>query len=118
MFPKGDAVGHYIYWSDPVLEFISGDGAEKARVKAPHRIIGVTTDIDDEHVVPRPTLTVYNTFEDGPMFGADLFIHTSHDPYALVAPATHIIRELSTDQPVEKPQRSKTSALKCSRPTA
>ncbi|HKV92901.1 MAG TPA: ADOP family duplicated permease [Candidatus Angelobacter sp.] len=101
MFPKGDAVGHYIYWSDPVLEFISGDGAEKARVKAPHRIIGVTADIDDEHVVARPTLTVYNTFEDGPMFGADLFIHTSGDPYALIAPATHIIRELSTDQPVE-----------------
>src|SRR6185312_4510232 len=101
MFPKGDAVGHYIYWSDPVLEFISGDGAEKARVKAPHRIIGVTADIDDEHVVARPTLTVYNTFEDGPMFGADLFIHTSGDPYALIAPATHIIRELSADQPVE-----------------
>jgi putative ABC transport system permease protein len=101
MFPKGDAVGHHIYWSDPVLEFISGDGAEKERVKSPHRIIGVTADIDDEHIVPRPTLTVYNTFEDGPMFGADLFIHTSGDPYALIAPATRIIRELSTDQPVE-----------------
>jgi putative ABC transport system permease protein len=103
MFPKGDAVGHYIYWSDPVLEFISGDGAEKARVKAPHRIVGVTADIDDEHIVARPTLTVYNTFEDGPMFCADLFIHTSADPYALIAPATRIIRELSTDQPVEHP---------------
>ena len=101
MFPKGDAVGHHIYWSDPVLEFLPGSDAEKARVKAPHRIIGVTADIDDEHVIPRPTLTVYNTFEDGPMFGADLFIHTSGDPYALIAPATHIIRELSTDQPVE-----------------
>ena len=101
MFPKGDAVGHHIYWSDPVLEFISGDGAEKARVKSPHRIIGVTPDIDDEHIIPRPTLTVYNTFEDGPMFGADLFIHTSGDPNALITPATHIIRELSTDQPVE-----------------
>src|ERR1051326_2992127 len=48
MFPKGDAVGHHIYWSDPVLEFISGDGPEKERVKSPHRIIGVTADIDDE----------------------------------------------------------------------
>ncbi|HET9285231.1 MAG TPA: ADOP family duplicated permease [Candidatus Angelobacter sp.] len=101
MFPKGDAVGHHIYWSDPVLEFLPGSDAEKARVKSPHRIIGVTADIDDEHIIPRPTLTVYNTFEDGPMFGADLFIHTSADPYALIAPATRIIHELSTDQPVE-----------------
>ena len=37
------------------------------------------------------------------MFGADLFIHTSADPYALIAPATRIIRDLSTDQPVEHP---------------
>jgi putative ABC transport system permease protein len=101
MFPKGDAVGHHIYWSDPVLEFLSGSDAEKARTKGPHRIIGVTADIDDEHIIPRPTLTVYNTFEDGPMFGADLFIHTGADPYALIAPATRIIHELSTDQPVE-----------------
>jgi putative ABC transport system permease protein len=101
MFPKGDAVGHHIYWSDPVLEFLDGSDAEKTRTKGPHRIIGVTADIDDEHIIPRPTLTVYNTFEDGPMFGADLFIHTSADPYALIAPATRIIHELSTDQPVE-----------------
>jgi predicted permease len=103
MFPNGDAVGHHIYWSDPVLEFLPGTDAEKARTKSPHRIIGVTADIDDEHIIPRPTVTVYNTFEDGPMFGADLFIHTSADPYALIAPATRIIRDLSTDQPVEHP---------------
>jgi ABC-type antimicrobial peptide transport system permease subunit len=41
------------------------------------------------------------------MFGADLFIHTTQDPYALVTPATRIIRELSTDQPVEKPSTLK-----------
>jgi hypothetical protein len=103
MFPNGDAVGHHIYWSDPVLEFLPGTHAENARTKSPHRVIGVTADIDDEHIIPRPTLTVYNTFEDGPMFGADLFIHTSADPYALIAPATRIIRDLSTDQPVEHP---------------
>jgi putative ABC transport system permease protein len=107
MYPKGDAMGHHIYWSDPVLEFISGDGPEKARIKGPHRIIGVVADVDDEHIIPRPTVTIYNTFEDGPMFGADLFIHTSQDPYALVAPATRIIRELSTDQPVENPSTLK-----------
>jgi ABC-type antimicrobial peptide transport system permease subunit len=103
MFAGGDAVGRHIYWSDPVLEFISEKGEERNRIKGPHRIIGVVPDIDDEHIIPRPTVTVYSTFEDGPMFGADLFIHTSQDPYALVTPATRIIRELSTDQPVEKP---------------
>jgi putative ABC transport system permease protein len=107
MFGGGDAIGRHIYWSDPVLEFISGDGPEKARIKGPHRIIGVVPDVDDEHIVPRPTITVYNTFEDGPMFGADLFIHTNQDPYALVTPATRIIHELSTDQPVEKPSTLK-----------
>ena len=107
MFAGGDAVGRHIYWSDPVLEFISEKGEERNRIKGPHRIIGVVPDIDDEHIIPRPTVTVYSTFEDGPMFGADLFIHTTQDPYALVTPATRIIRELSTDQPVEKPSTLK-----------
>jgi len=107
MFAGGDAVGRHIYWSDPVLEFIPEKGEERNRIKGPHRIIGVVPDIDDEHIIPRPTVTVYSTFEDGPMFGADLFIHTTQDPYALVTPATRIIRELSTDQPVEKPSTLK-----------
>jgi predicted permease len=103
MFPNQDAVDRHVYWTDPVLQFFSGNDAEKARLMAPHRIIGVTADIDDEHVVPEPAVTVYSTFEDGPMFGGDLFIHTTADPYALVAPATRIIRDLSVDQPVERP---------------
>ena len=31
-----------------------------------------------------------------------MFVHVGTDPYALVAPITRIIRELSADQPVEK----------------
>jgi ABC-type antimicrobial peptide transport system permease subunit len=31
-----------------------------------------------------------------------LFVHTSADPYALVAPVTRIIRDMSADQPVER----------------
>ncbi len=69
---------------------------------APHRIIGVTADIDDEHVVPGPTITVYNPFEEGPMFGGRLFIHTSANPYSLVTPITRTIRDMSVDQPVER----------------
>jgi putative ABC transport system permease protein len=101
MFPNQDAVNRHVYWTDPVLEFFSGSDVEKSRMMAPHRIIGVTADIDDGHVVPQPTLTIYYPFEEGPIFGARLFIHTTANPYALVMPVTRLIREMSADQPVE-----------------
>ena len=101
MFPNQDAVNRHVYWTDPVLQFFGGTDLEKARLVAPHRIIGVTADIDDEHVVPEPTLTVYSPFEEGPIFGGRLFIHTGANPYALVTPVTRIIRDMSADQPVE-----------------
>jgi predicted permease len=96
MFPNQDAVNRHLYWTDPVIKFIPGIST------APHRIIGVTADIDDEHVVPGPILTVYSPFEQGPIFGGRLFIHTSANPYSLVTPITRIIREMSVDQPVER----------------
>jgi len=95
MFPNQDAVNRHVYWTDPVLQFAPGINP------APHRIIGVTADIDDEHVVPEPILTVYNPFEEGPIFGGRLFIHTDIDPYSLVTPVTRIIRDMSADQPIE-----------------
>jgi predicted permease len=101
MFPNQDAVNRHVYWTDPVLQFFPGTDLEKSRLMAPHRIIGVTADIDDVHVVPEPTLSVYSPFDEGPIFGGRLFIHTGANPYALVAPATRIIREMSADQPVE-----------------
>ena len=96
MFPGQDAVGRHVYWTDPVLKFLPGFRSEQLR------IIGVTADIDDEHVVPQPTLTIYSTFNHGPMFGGRLFIHTSVNPYSLVTAATRIIRGMSPEQPVEK----------------
>src|SRR5690242_9946001 len=96
MFPGQDAINRHVYWTDPVLKFIPGFKSE------PLRIIGVTADIDDEHVVPEPTLTIYSTFNHGPMFGGRLFIHTSTNPYSLVTPTTQIIRGMSAEQPVEK----------------
>ena len=101
MFPNQDAVNRHVYWTDPVLQFSSGTDLEKARLMAPHRIIGVTADIDDGHVVPEPTVTVYNPFDEGSMFGGRLFIHTGANPYALVPSVTRIIRDMSADQPVE-----------------
>jgi putative ABC transport system permease protein len=101
IFPNQDAVNRHVYWTDPVLQFFSGTDAEKARLVAPHRIIGVTADIDDGHVVPGPTLTVYTPFGEGITFGGRLFIHTGANPYALVMPVTRVIRDMSADQPVE-----------------
>jgi predicted permease len=96
MFPNQDPLNRHVYWTDPVMKFIPGIST------APHRIIGVTADIDDEHVVPGPILTVYNPFEEGPMFGGRLFVHTSANPYSLVTPVTQLIRGMSIDQPVER----------------
>ena len=101
MFPNQDAVNRHVYWTDPVLQFFPGTDADKARLIAPHRIIGVTADIDDGNVVPQPTLTVYSSFEEGAVFGGRLFIHTGENPYALVPSVTRIIRDMSADQPVE-----------------
>lgn len=101
MFPNQDAVNRHVYWTDPVLQFFPGTDLEKSRLIAPHRIIGVTADIDDGHVVPEPTLSVYSPFEEGPIFGGRLFVHTGANPYALVAPVTRVIRDMSADQPVE-----------------
>ena len=102
MFPNQDAVNRHVYWTDPVLQYFGGTDLEMARLLAPHRIIGVTADIDDEHVVPEPIVTVYSPFEEGPIFGGRLFVHTGANPYSLVTPATRIIRAMSADQPIER----------------
>ncbi|PYY10466.1 MAG: multidrug ABC transporter substrate-binding protein [Acidobacteria bacterium] len=101
MFPNQDAVNRHVYWTDPVLQFFPGTDLERSRLVAPHRVIGITADIDDGHVVPEPTLTVYSPFEEGPIFGGRLFIHTGANPYALVTPVTRVIRDMSADQPIE-----------------
>ncbi|MGH7534503.1 MAG: FtsX-like permease family protein, partial [Gemmatimonadales bacterium] len=95
MFPSQDAVNRYLMWTDPVMEFIEVS-------TAPRRVIGVVADIDDEHVVPGPTLTVYHPFEQQVIWGGRLFVHAHGDPYALVPPITRIVRDLAADQPVER----------------
>src|SRR5437867_10801455 len=59
IFPSQDPINQHVFWTDPVL---------KVTRKTPpqlQRIIGVTADIDDVHIVPERTLTIYNTFEQG-----------------------------------------------------
>ena len=101
MFPGQDPINRHVYWTDPVLEFATGSAAEKARLTSPHRIIGVAADMDDEHIVPVPTATIYGSLADGGMFGGHVFIHTTGNPYALVTPVTKIIRDMAADEPVE-----------------
>ncbi len=69
MFPNQDAVNRHVFWTDPVLKFIDvSDG--------PRRIIGVAADVDDEHIVPGPMVTVYHPFSQEEMFGGRLFLRT------------------------------------------
>jgi predicted permease len=98
MFPNQDPINRHVYWTDPVLQFAPPGFVNLA----PHRIIGVTADIDDEHLVPEPTPTIYAPLKEGVIFGGRLFIHTNANPYSLVTPVTRVIRELSADQPVER----------------
>jgi predicted permease len=93
LFPTQDAVNRHVMWTDPVMQFINVS-------PKPRRIVGVAADVDDENVVPGPALTIYSPFEQE-IGGGRVFVHTATDPYALVAPITRIIRELSADQPVE-----------------
>jgi predicted permease len=97
MFPNQDPINRHVFWTDPVLKINSSQTPRKLQ-----RIIGVVADIDDVHVVPEPTVTIYHTFEQGPLFRGRLFIHTSVNPYSLVTPVTQIIRDMSADQPIER----------------
>ena len=94
LFPNQDAVNRRFTWTDPVMKFIDVS-------TGPRRIIGVTADIDDESVIPGAALVVYHPVEQE-IGGGRLFVHARTDPYALVPPITHIIRDLSPDQPVER----------------
>jgi predicted permease len=95
MFPGRDPLNRHLWWTDPVIKFIGMDST-------PRRIVGVVADIDDTHVIPSPTLTVYSPMEQQGLFGGRLFVHTHSNPYALVTPTVQLIRGLSADQPVEK----------------
>ena len=94
MFPNQDPINHHIMWTDPVMKFVD-ISAE------PRRIVGVTADIDDQNVVPRPIMTVYHPLEQQELWGGRMFIHAHTNPYTLVTPVTRIVREMAVDQPIE-----------------
>ena len=93
LFPGQDALNRHLMWTDGVMKFISISSE-------PRRIIGVVPDLDDDNIIPAPTMTVYQP-EEGAWAGR-LFVRAQNDPYALVPALTSTIRELAADQPVER----------------
>jgi putative ABC transport system permease protein len=91
LFPNGDAVNRKLWWTDPVLG-----------KPHPRRIVGVVTDVDDENVVRGPALTIYHPVQQMRVAGR-LFVHAAGDPYMLVPQVMRIVRDMSANQPVERP---------------
>jgi putative ABC transport system permease protein len=93
LFPNGDAVNRHLMWTDPVFGIYGKP--------VPRRIVGVVADTDDENVVARPAMTIYQpTWQMG--VAGRLFVHAGGDPYTLVPAVTRAIRGLSAEQPVER----------------
>ncbi len=90
MFPNGDAVNRHLMWTDPYFG-----------KPVPRRIVGVVADVDDENVVRRPAMAVYQPVRQIGLAGR-LFVRAAGDPYALVQAVTRVVREISADQPVER----------------
>jgi putative ABC transport system permease protein len=90
-----DPLNRHITWNDPVLKFIGI--SEK-----PRRIVGVVPDFDDTHIIPQPKMTIYQPM-DQEGFSSRLFVRSERDPHALISTITQTIRQVSADQPVERP---------------
>jgi ABC-type antimicrobial peptide transport system permease subunit len=95
MFPNQEVVNRHLMWTDPVTKFIDVSNG-------PRRIVGVVADMDDEHLVPGPLMTVYHPLGQEQLWIGRMFVRAHGDPYALVAPVRKIIHDLSADQPVER----------------
>jgi hypothetical protein len=91
LFPNGQAVNRHLWWTDPNFGR-----------RVPRRIVGVVADVDDENIVRGPAMTVYQPVRQMG-FGGRLFVHAAGDPHALVPALRRVVREISREQPVERP---------------
>ena len=91
-FPNGDALNRHI-------SLIMQTSNVKS---APPRIVGIAADVDDETLTGTAPLTIYQPVQQTG-FAGRLFVRAGGDPRALVPQVTRAIRELSADQPVERP---------------
>jgi putative ABC transport system permease protein len=91
LFPNADAVDRRLWF-----------GTATAK---PRRIVGIVADVDDQNVVQEPTLTIYQPIRGGIMgqLANRLFVRAAGDPHALIPSVTRVIRQVSADQPVERP---------------
>jgi predicted permease len=94
LFPGQDAVNRELRWTDGVMKFV-GISMD------PRRIVGVVPDLDDENIIPSPTMTVYQpTDQEG--WQGRLFVRTEQDPYTLAPTIARTVHDISTEQPVER----------------
>ncbi len=95
LFPGQDALNRHLKWTDPLIKY-GGISPQ------PRRIVGIVADLDDESIIPEPNMTVYQPFEQGPVFMARLLVRAHNDPYALIPTITRSIHVLASTQPVEQ----------------
>lgn len=94
LYPGQDPINRKMWWTDGVMKFI-GISTE------PRRIIAVVPDIDDENIIPSPSMTIYQPIDQEGWNGR-LFVRAKGDAYAIMPAITRTIHDLSQDQPVEK----------------
>jgi predicted permease len=93
LFPNAEAVNRKMWWTDPLVRSYG--------MQEPRRIVGIVADVDDQSVVPKPVLTIYQPALQLPM-AERLFVRTAGDPYAIVPAVTRTIRQIAPEQPVER----------------
>jgi predicted permease len=94
LFPGREAVDRHLQWTDGVMKFI-GISTE------PRRIIGVVPDVDDENIIPSPSMTIYQPSNQEAWEGR-LFVRAKNDPYSIVPAITRTVHDMASDQPVER----------------
>ena len=94
LFPGQDPINRHLTWTDPIMKFIGV--STDAR-----RIIGVAADVNDETIDGSAGMLVYHPI-DQEFGGGRVFVHARGNPYPLVPAITRIVRDLSTDTPVER----------------
>jgi ABC-type antimicrobial peptide transport system permease subunit len=86
LFPNGDALNRRLW-------FARG-------TPRPSRIVGIVADVDDQNVVPEPSMTVYMPLHNG--LPGRLFVRAAGDPYVLVPSVTRTIRGIASEKAVER----------------
>jgi putative ABC transport system permease protein len=91
MFPDAEALNRHIAWGDPMNP-----------TPTPRRIVGVVADVDDEHMVRQPAMTMYAPSSPMLGYGGRLFVRTTADPYSIMPAITRVVRGLAPDQSLER----------------